>query len=369
MACIKTHSCPRFERTDERTPPSLERTPPSLRDGRAAGLGRAAQCKRRAAPGKCTTGNGLRKRTWLQKHTGERMHQPSPAVSRRPSQWEGLDFDWTRWRLGLAWIFAFCVSLLMGSTSNLVHAQEERSPTVGAAGHIEQIVLPGTELVGKPLNQGDPIVVRVLKSFPHGDSFRYDLRFHGMEPGKYDLAKWLRRKDGTGTDDLPKISVEVTSLLPPGQIEPNELETGWIPALGGYRNVAIAIATLWGLGLLGLVFLGRKKKQALIQSKKKITLADLLQSRIEKALGNQMKPEQYAELERMLFAFWQKRLGLADLPAHEAMAKIKNDKDAGPLMRQIEQWMHSPKPETNVDLPALLKPFRDLPADTPGFEA
>lgn len=262
------------------------------------------------------------------------------------------------------WIVCLIFSLCM-TESTL--AEEERSPTVGTAGFIEQIVLPGTELAGKPLEQGDPIVVRVLRSFPHGDSFRYDIRFHGMEPGKFDLAQWLRRKDGTSADDLPEISVEIMSLLPPGQIEPNELETGWIPSLGGYRNVAFAVGVLWVLVLLGLIFLGRKKKRVADTTAEPVSLADLLQSRIEKAMENQMEPGQYAELERMLFAFWQKRLGLLELPTLDAMVRIKADSDAGPLMRQLEQWMHSPTPRSDVDLPNLLKPFRDLPADTPGF--
>ena len=262
------------------------------------------------------------------------------------------------------WIVCLIFSLCM-TESTL--AEEERSPTVGTAGFVEQIVLPGTELAGKPLEQGDPIVVRVLRSFPHGDSFRYDIRFHGMEPGKFDLAQWLRRKDGTSADDLPEISVEIMSLLPPGQIEPNELETGWIPSLGGYRNVAFAVGGLWVLVLLGLIFLGRKKKRVADTAAEPVSLADLLQSRIEKAMENQMEPGQYAELERMLFAFWQKRLGLLELPTLDAMVRIKADSDAGPLMRQLEQWMHSPTPRSDVDLPNLLKPFRDLPADTPGF--
>ena len=262
------------------------------------------------------------------------------------------------------WIVCLIFSLCM-TESTL--AEEERSPTVGTAGFVEQIVLPGTELAGNPLEQGDPIVVRVLRSFPHGDSFRYDIRFHGMEPGKFDLAQWLRRKDGTSADDLPEISVEIMSLLPPGQIEPNELETGWIPSLGGYRNVAFAVGVLWVLVLLGLIFLGRKKKRVADTTAEPVSLADLLQSRIEKAMENQMEPGQYAELERMLFAFWQKRLGLLELPTLDAMVRIKADSDAGPLMRQLEQWMHSPTPRSDIDLPSLLKPFRDLPADTPGF--
>lgn len=263
---------------------------------------------------------------------------------------------------------AVCLMTLL-YWQHFVSAQENRAPTVGAAGSIEQIILPGSELSGKPLREGDPIVVRVLQSFPHGDSFRYDIRFYGMEPGKYNLCEWLVRKDGSSTADLPQVDVEVQSLLPPGQIEPNELESGWLPRLGGYRRVMIAAAVLWCLVLAFLVFSGRKKSEQTEEPELQLTLADLLESRLEAAIENRMDPAQYAELERMLFAFWQKRLALENESTDRAMALIKQNEDAGPLMKQLEVWLHSPQSSHDVDLGSLLKPFRHLPADTPGFES
>ena len=257
--------------------------------------------------------------------------------------------------------------LLFGRWSTA--AEEQRNPSVGAAGTIEQIILPGTELTGKPLAAGSPIVVRVLKSFPHGDSFRYDIRFFGMEPGKFNLADWLIRKDGSAVADLPEIPIEIRSLLPPGQIQPNGLETGWLPRLGGYRSVMIATIVLWTLVFLGLIFLRRKKPTLAAATEKQLTLADLLQARIESALNNQMDQSQYAELERMLFGFWRKRLGLESETPHDALIQIKNNDDAGPLMRQLEKWMHSPVAQPDFDLASLLKPYRELPADTPGFDS
>ena len=90
---------------------------------------------------------------------------------------------------------------------------------------------------------------------------------------------------------------------------------------------------------------------------------------IEKAIENKMDTTQYAELERMLTAYWKKRLDIEALPTHEALSRIKANEDAGPLMNQLETWMHSPTPDENVDLAELLRPFRDLPVDTPGFES
>jgi hypothetical protein len=269
-------------------------------------------------------------------------------------------------KLACFWIIACFMMVLLGP--HQLNAQENRVPTVGAAGNIEQLVLPGSELSGKPLQEADPIVVRVLQAFPHGDSFRYDIRFYGMEPGKYNLSEWMVRKDGSSTVDLPEVNVEVQSLLPPGQIEPNELESGWLPKLGGYRRVLIVTVVLWCLVLVCLVFSGRKKPEKVDEPEHQLTLADLLENRLEAAIENRMDPAQYAELERMLFAFWQKRLGLENEPTDKAMALIKKNGDAGPLMNQLEQWLHNPHASKDVDLAVLLKPFRHLPADTPGFE-
>ncbi|MFT5301217.1 MAG: hypothetical protein ACI814_002002 [Mariniblastus sp.] len=280
--------------------------------------------------------------------------------------------DWVK-NLNAKMISFLVWAMIVGSgwalTEGAVCVEDQRNPTVGAAGLIEELVLPGSELIGKPLAGGDSIVVRVLRVAPHGDSFRYDIRFYGMEPGKFDLAKWMERKDGSTTDDLPEIDVEIVSLLPPGQIEPNGLETGWLPSLGGYRNVMVAAIVLWGLGLLGLIFMGRKKPPVEAAPGIKLTLADLLKVRIEAAMEDRMDSKQYAELERMLVAFWKKRLKLDSLAPHEALAKIKSNPESGPLINQIEAWMHSPNPDRNIELGGLLKPFRDLPADTPEFES
>lgn len=276
----------------------------------------------------------------------------------------------TRDSLKIRSIFRFVILvclLFCGSVSLAV--EENRSPTVGAQGAIEQIILPGTELAAKPIDERAPIVLRIEQAFPHGDSFRYDIVFHGMEPGQFDLAEYLQRKDGTSTEDLPEIPVEIRSLLPPGQIEPNALETGWLPSLGGYRNVMIAGVVIWVLGLLGLIFLGKKKKPVLATEVKPETLADLLKARIESAIENKIDTSGYAELERMLTAFWSKRMGLESLPQHEALVKIKADDNAGPLMRQLEHWMHSPHTDSNADLAKLLAPYKNLPVDASGFEA
>ncbi len=118
-------------------------------------------------------------------------------------------------------------------------ADDQRQTTVGMPGRIDQIMLPGSQLEMKPLQDSrSPIVLRITGSFPHGSAFRYDLVFYGLEPGEFDLKDYLIRSDGSSTEDLPAIRVTVRPVLPPGQVEPNQLRTRPTPRLGGYRMIA-----------------------------------------------------------------------------------------------------------------------------------
>jgi hypothetical protein len=236
------------------------------------------------------------------------------------------------------------ISLMLTLSTSL--SAEIPTATVGARGSVKDVIIPGSELIAKPL-EGDPaMIVQVVNAIPHGDSFRYELMFSGLEPGDYDLTEWL----------------------PPGQVVPNELESGWIPQLGGYRNVVAAAVTAWTVVLLLLIFGWRKKPADTADNTvKPRSLADLLNERLQAGFDNEVQPQQYAELERMLFAFWRRKLSLETLTPEAALTKIKQDKDAGPLMIQLEQWLHRPDSSKDVDLAALLEPYRNLKASD--FEA
>ena len=66
-----------------------------------------------------------------------------------------------------------------------------------------------------------------------------DLVYYGLDPGEYDLGDFLKRRDGSATDTLPPLPIEIRSVLPAGQIRPNKLTGGDTPDVGGYA------LTLW----------------------------------------------------------------------------------------------------------------------------
>ncbi len=242
---------------------------------------------------------------------------------------------------------------------------EVRETTVGMAATIEQLVLPGSELVAKPItDRQTPLVLRVVKAYPHGDSFRYDLEYYGLEPGDFDLRDALQRKDESSMDDVPPIKVTINPVLPPGQAEPNELLRKTARDLGGYRMAWIAGGVLWVIGLFALIFVGRRKRQAseAVRAKPK-SLAERLRPSIEQAIAGELPPDQLAELERMLIAFWRKRLNLDQTDASEAIATLREHEEAGDLLRQLEHWLHRPPGGESIDVPRLLEPYQDLPPD------
>jgi hypothetical protein len=258
-----------------------------------------------------------------------------------------------------AW--ALLIALIAAPQS---HADDQRSPSVGVAARIDQLVLPGPELEARPLRDREsPIVLRVAETYPHGSDFRYDLVYYGLDPGRYDLRDYLQRKDGSSAAGLPPIPVEIRAVLPPGQIEPNRLVIERAPSLGGYRLLLGAAGFAWIAGLAAILLAGKRRHALAAAAARPLTLADRLRPLVEAARHGALEPGQHAELERMLIGYWRRRLGLADASHARAIAVMREHPEAGPLLRALEDWLHRPGHADAVDVGDLLEPYRDLPAD------
>ena len=250
-----------------------------------------------------------------------------------------------------------------------LHAEDLREPTVGMSGRIEQLVLPGPELQPIPLTDDKiPVVLRITGVSPHGTDFRYDMEFYGLDAGKYDLAKFLQRKDGSPAEGLPEIAVEIKQQLPEGQILPNSLETNPLPFVGGYTHFLIAAAVIWVVGLLMLLFIGRKKKvDPHAEFHYEPTFAERLRPMVALAAsGEDLSQPEQAKLERLLLSFWRQRLKLEGSDPAEAMKTIRNHKDAGELLQALENWLHRPpgSVDNKVDIERLLEPYKNIKDDS-----
>lgn len=266
-------------------------------------------------------------------------------------------------RVGIGLLLA---GLAAAPTARGQFPPQPQPPTVGVPARLDQVLLPGTELEAIPLRDRDtPLVLRIAASYAHGDAFRYDLVYYGLEPGQFDLRDYLRRKDGTPTADLPPIPVSVASILPPGQVEPNRLTPSATPALGGYRNLMGLVFATWCAGLVAILSYRRRSADAAEQAARApATLAERLRPLVERAVAGTLAEGEAAELERLLIGYWRRRLGVEDASPALAIATIRAHEQGGPMLRQLEEWLHRPGgPAAPVDLARLLEPYQDLPAD------
>ncbi len=237
----------------------------------------------------------------------------------------------------------------------------QSSSTVGFPMRIEQLFLPGSELIGRPLeDRNSPLSVRILDSFAHGDGYRYDLEWTGYQLGRINLCQGLIRRDGSPTDDLPKVWVEVNSQLPEGQVKPHEVPSSPPEVTGLYTGLLIALGGLWFLGLLAILFGGRAKQHSLARRERRLTVADRLQPLLAQAAAGELGSEDRAALERVLIAFWRKKLRLEQASPDRLFPQLKQHAEAATLVNQLELWLHAPPGELTPDWQNLLAPYRSM---------
>jgi hypothetical protein len=240
-----------------------------------------------------------------------------------------------------------------------VFARAGEVPTVGIEGRLE-ILLPGTALLAKATDRTSRVTVRIASTRPHGALTEYDLRYIGLVPGKHDLRQFLVREDGSTTNDLPALEVQIAGLLPAqhrGELLPRSPEP--LAALGGYKFVISAVVALWALVVIPLFLAGRKRKAA-TEGPAPIappTLAERLRPLVELATAGRLTTDQQAQLERMLLSHWRERLGLESVSATEAIARLREHSEAGVLLRALEDWLHRRPGTAKVDLDAVLAPY------------
>lgn len=250
-----------------------------------------------------------------------------------------------------------------------LEAAKARVP-VGMVGKISQIVIPGGELEAVP--NSDPlakIIVRVAESYRHGNAYRYDLEFTGFEPGRYDLAKYLRHKiPDTSPATLPPVEVEIVSVLEPGKIEPSRPAGPEIASWWTYWTKLNIFVGLWIAGLAGLFHWANRSKKVETVSVEKITpvsLSQRLNPLVTAACEGTIEPHQRAELESLLIAYWTSRSDANDeVPPGQILSKLKQHPEAGPLLEKLERWLHMPPGQGQAserEISLLLKPYESVP--------
>lgn len=254
------------------------------------------------------------------------------------------------------------VAVLMSAPAFAI--QDTRESTVGIPARITDFVLPGSEIEVVPQTAKSAVVLRITRVAPHGTEFRYDIEWTGLDPGEHDLREFLRRKDGTDASSLPAVPVTVRSVLPPGQVVPHHPPAGDVPGFGGYRVWWIVGGIAWTIGLAWILLGFRRQRQrdaAVVTPPR--TLAERLRPLVERALDGRLSRTERAQLELGLVAYWRRKLGLDEHQPAEAHEILRGHAAAGPLLNQLDAWLHKPGVRQDVDVAALLAPYKDLPPD------
>jgi len=261
-------------------------------------------------------------------------------------------------------LVALALSSCALSGSARASLQDVRSSSVGIPARITDLVLPGSEIEVLPQDAKTSVVLRIVRVAPHGSEFRYDLEWTGLDVGRHDLRTFLRRKDGTDITNLPEITVDVRSVLAVGMVKPNHPPDGDVPRFGGYRAWMIGLGIAWVIGLVAILLGFRKKRAAdLAAAPRPRTLAERLRPLVESAMAGTLGSAERAQLELGLVAYWRRRLGLDAERPDAAIAALRAHPEAGPLLAQLDAWLHKPGPRDSVDVDRLLAPYKDLAPD------
>lgn len=241
--------------------------------------------------------------------------------------------NWTR----IA-VVAIAVALL---AIGMFFWNRSQRPTIGVEGRIE-IAIRGPRLFAAPFTPGDALSVRIADATPTSKGFRYDLRYMAFGPGKYDLREYLSLAGNVRPENLPEVAIVVDSILP--KDHPGELFSTAASAidLHSHYNLLMGLLwSLWGLLLIPILFFGRPHRTAPVAPPYNPTTAERLRLLLERAADGTLSPEQQADLERLLMAFWSKRLNLSSERLVELIPHLRQHPDAGRQIGLVEKWLHS----------------------------
>ena len=273
----------------------------------------------------------------------------------------------------------FMVIALMLAMAPIVQGQlsEGSSPqavdaVIGMNARAEGLQFPGSELIVRPRQDADSLVLRITKIYQHGTAgFRYDFDFYGLDPGQHNLSDFLIRRDGSelAEGELPAVPITVTSVLEPGGPGLlNDLELPEQPNMGGYGALRKFLWVLWIIGLLLLLFWRQilrliRPPEAADEIVPEPTLVERLAPLVERARRGNLDNDGKAEFDRLILGYWRDRVGMEKgIGTAKSIRLLRDHPEAGDLVREVEAWLHRPpaKDDEPVDMEKLLEPYRDV---------
>ena len=218
----------------------------------------------------------------------------------------------------------------------------------------------GPALAAKPVDDGAPIQLRIAEASEDGSATVYELRFLATVKGSYDLCDYLMRADGQPIGDVQPMHVEIGELLPAdhnGELE--EIPRSETAPRWPYRRTASVMGVVWLVPLFWVVLrrITRRRAKPAVAEPAEPSLADQLRPLVEAAVAGRLSTAEQAQLELLLIAHWRRQLDLTGYSTAEALRRLRQHDESGELLRLLEQWLYLPPGESNVDVPAILRPY------------
>ncbi len=266
-------------------------------------------------------------------------------------------------------LLATCVTACLCTFTALAVAQSPPTHTT-ARGITGTLTLNHTgQTLRASLDQSltAPLLVRVTDltpSAPDTSEHRYRIDYIGAVAGTFDLRTLIVHHDGTSALELAPLEVQIASELP-ANFGTDLFGTPPAPNLvmSYYRLVLALIALLW-IAIPIVLFVRRHLRKPPAPepppAKPSLTLADQLRPLIQAAMQRDLSIEDQARLELLLLAFWSERRALAHLAPALAIAQLRTDSEASPLLLAVEEWLHArghSEPRPARDLMKLLEPY------------
>jgi hypothetical protein len=222
-----------------------------------------------------------------------------------------------------------------------IRGRRNSAVTIGVEGQ-RTIEIIGPQLIAAPFTPGDALSVRIANVEQIENGYRYDIRYMAFGPGEHDIGKSLAGPAGKRPDPQPEFAVSVSVLIP--EKYSGELFATKSSSIDLHTNYSLLMTLAWcswAALLVPLIWYGRdcsrRKEDALPEP----SITERLRTLLQRAAKSDLTPQQQADLEQLLLAFWSQRLNLSQQRLSATIEQLRRHPQAGPQWHSVERWFHA----------------------------
>ena len=122
-------------------------------------------------------------------------------------------------------------------------------------------------------------------------------------------------------------------------------------------------AILWCAGLFAIFKLWPKNSQGLhvgADNSPRTRLEEIRNLLNAAVSGDDFSVADKVKLEGMVVGFWREHKQIQNLSAQSAVSTLREDAEAGPLLKQLERWLYDRPQLAHGDVADLLRPLQQM---------